>query len=199
MNEHAFTPEPQHYEKGWIATYTGRQFYPLDPRPEDIDPVDIAHALSLQTRFTGHCPEPYSVAQHSVLVSLHCDMRDALWGLLHDASEAYICDLSRPAKEALRKAGIAFYDEIEARIMRAVADRFGLTWPVPASVKRADEMLLTTEARQFFRHHKTYPLWHHRPENGFSILESPIRVQPWRQAKAAFLHRFEYLTGETFA
>lgn len=184
-----------HYAKGWINTFTGRQFHPLEPRPEDVDPLDIAHALSLQTRYTGHCPEPYSVAQHSVLVSIHCNPRDALWGLLHDASEAYICDLSRPAKEALRKAGITFYDEIEARIMQAVADRFGLAMPIPPSVKAADELLLTTEAKQFFGHQKTYRLWHHRPENGFAVLPGRIRVLDWRRACEAFLFRFEALTG----
>ena len=28
----------------WLQTYTGKQFYPLDPQPEDIDIQDIAHA-----------------------------------------------------------------------------------------------------------------------------------------------------------
>ena len=54
----------------WIETYSGKRFYILDPRPQDVDIVDIAHALSLLTRFTGHTREFYSVAQHSVLVSL---------------------------------------------------------------------------------------------------------------------------------
>lgn len=35
----------------WIQTYTGRMFWPLDPRPEEIWIEDIAHALSLQCRF----------------------------------------------------------------------------------------------------------------------------------------------------
>ncbi len=46
----------------WIQTYTGKQFWPLDPRPEDIDIEDIAHALALTCRFNGHCDYFYSVA-----------------------------------------------------------------------------------------------------------------------------------------
>ena len=53
----------------WIQTYSGKKFYPLDPRPEDIDIRDIAHALSLNCRFNGHCRCFYSVAEHSVGVS----------------------------------------------------------------------------------------------------------------------------------
>ena len=55
----------------WIQVYTGGQFWPLDPRPEEIHIEDIAHALALTCRFTGHCREFYSVAQHSLLVSYY--------------------------------------------------------------------------------------------------------------------------------
>ncbi len=38
----------------WIQTYTGKQFWPLDPRPEDVDIEDIANALSNLGRYAGH-------------------------------------------------------------------------------------------------------------------------------------------------
>src|ERR1700683_336889 len=82
----------------WIVTFSGRRFYVLDPRPSDVRIEDIAHSLSLQCRFNGHVKNFYSVAQHSVLVSERCDPADALYGLLHDASEAYIGDMSAPLK-----------------------------------------------------------------------------------------------------
>lgn len=50
------------YDGDWIQTYTNKQFWPLDPRPEDVCIEDIAHALSLQCRFTGHVREFYSTA-----------------------------------------------------------------------------------------------------------------------------------------
>lgn len=70
-------------------TYTGRQFWPLDPRAEDIDIRDVAHHLSLICRFNGAGRAFYSLAQHSCLVADTLDAPLKLWGLLHDAAEAY--------------------------------------------------------------------------------------------------------------
>lgn len=128
----------------FISTYTGKRFFPLDPRPEEIDINDIAHALSNQCRFAGHCTQFYCVAQHCVLVSLMCPPEDALWALLHDASEAFLVDVPSPLKklpefEAYRKA--------EANLMAVICDVFGLHHVEPPSVKLADKRMLATEAR----------------------------------------------------
>lgn len=129
----------------WMQTYLNKQFWPLDPRPEEIDILDIAHALSMTCRFGGHCRTFYSVAEHSLHVSRVCDPEDALWGLLHDASEAYIADIIRPIKCNLKG-----YKEIEDVLMACVSTRFGLTLAMPKSVKLADARLLATEAAQLF-------------------------------------------------
>lgn len=126
----------------WIATFSGNRFWPLHPTAADIRIEDIAHALSNICRFTGHCREFYSVAEHSVHVSRVCDPKDALWGLLHDASEAYICDVARPIKPMLTN-----YRSIEHEIMLCVCERFGLDPIQPDSVTIADDRLLATEAR----------------------------------------------------
>ena len=74
-----------------ILTRMGIEFYPLDPRPDEILIHDIAHSLSLQCRWAGHCSEFYSVAEHSIRVSDYlletCGPSLALVGLMHDASE----------------------------------------------------------------------------------------------------------------
>lgn len=54
---------------GWMQTYTGRQFHPLDPHADDIDIADIARSLSMQCRYNGQVRRFYSVGQHCVLVS----------------------------------------------------------------------------------------------------------------------------------
>src|SRR4051812_6540197 len=90
---------PAKQQKGdWMQTISGKAFFPLDPRPADVDIQDIAHALAFQCRFGGHVKEFYSVAEHSVRVSLICAHEDAKWGLLHDATEAYLSDIVRPVK-----------------------------------------------------------------------------------------------------
>jgi hypothetical protein len=128
----------------WIQTYSGKKIYPLDPRPEEICIEDIAHALSNICRFTGHCSEFYSVAQHSVYVSVHVSKQNALWGLLHDASEAYLCDIVRPVKNSVELIG---YKALEHRMQSAIGEVFGLSPVMPEEVKMYDNILLITEAR----------------------------------------------------
>jgi hypothetical protein len=127
----------------WIQTYTGRQFWPLDPRPDEIHIDDIAHALSLQCRYAGHCRRFYSVAEHSVLLARYVSPKNALWALLHDASEAYLVDVPRPIKPALTG-----YKAIENEVMAAVADRFGLSSSMPAEVHDADMRICVDEKAQ---------------------------------------------------
>lgn len=129
-------------EMSWIQTYSGRQFFPLEPRPGDIDVGDIAHSLSLQCRFNGHCRPFYSVAEHSVRVSRIVEGPARLWGLLHDAAEAYISDLPRPLK-----ATAPGFRAAEDRLLEVIVTRFGLEWPMPAAVAHADDVLLATEMR----------------------------------------------------
>lgn len=131
-----------------IATYSGGRFWPCDPRAEEVRIEDIAHALSLQCRFTGHCLRFYSVAEHSVRVARRVPKADQKWALLHDASEAYLIDLARPVKH---QAEMAIYRDVEKRIMRAVCFRFGLDFGQPASVTEADHRMLVTEAKVLMR------------------------------------------------
>lgn len=128
----------------WITTYSGKKFYPMDPRPEDIDTFDIAQSLARLCRFNGHCTTFYSVAQHCVLVSLMCDPKDALWGLIHDASEAYVGDIPTPIK---RLPEFAFYREAEDKVQNLICDCFNLPYEKPVSVSLADKRILATEAR----------------------------------------------------
>ena len=137
-------------ENGWITTYTGKKFYPLSPNPEDVDILDIAHALSLMCRFNGHCRVHYSVAQHSVHASLLGQTRQVcLWGLLHDAAEAYLPDVCRPVKMAFKH-----FKEWEENILNAVAARYYLPFPTEEEqkeIKRIDNQLVVTEGRDLLR------------------------------------------------
>lgn len=179
------TPVMQYRKGDWIRTYTGIRFYPFDPRPEEIRIEDIAHSLSLQCRFTGHCNQFYSIAQHSVLVSYQCDIQDSLWGLLHDAAEAYLADVSWPVKQ---DAAMERYRQAERGIEIAIAKRFGLEAIIPRSVKLADEILLATEARDLMNDPQDWNL---------QANPLPARIIPWPHYKSKdnFLARFRKLTG----
>ncbi|HNQ22161.1 MAG TPA: phosphohydrolase [Phycisphaerae bacterium] len=125
----------------WIQTYTGRRVDPFNLQPQDVVIEDIAHALSLIARFGGHCARFYSVAQHSLIVSVCAPNEYQLWGLLHDAAEAYLGDIPRPIKRRLP----GFLD-VEDKVLRAIATRFGLYWPMPDIIKQLDTSALRFEA-----------------------------------------------------
>ena len=126
----------------FMSTYSGRRFYPTDPRPSDIFIGDIAHALSNQCRFNGHVRQHYSVAQHSVLCSERVSIVNARWALLHDASEAYLGDVVKPLKLSLPD-----YVKIESMVMKCICYTFGLPPEEPAEVKLVDRRLCASEAR----------------------------------------------------
>lgn len=126
----------------YITTVSGRYYWPLDPRVEEVFISDIAHALSMQCRFGGHLPFFYSVAQHSVLVANILPSQERLVGLLHDASEAYIQDVVRPIKNHLTN-----YKEIERLNEVVIFSKFGLSYPISDAVKEADDCILATEWR----------------------------------------------------
>lgn len=128
----------------WIQTYTGKQFWPIDPRAEDVDILDIAHALSQLCRFTGHSSSFYSVAEHCIATSYMVPDEDALWALMHDASEAYLLDLAKPVKMCKEMSG---YRSLEDAVQAVICDHFSLLKEMPASVKEADLRMLATEVR----------------------------------------------------
>jgi hypothetical protein len=113
-----------------------------NPHPDTIVWSDIAHALGSLARFNGHTKRFYSVAEHSVMVARMVPPADALWGLVHDAAEAYIGDIVSPVKHLCPEVDI-----IERRLMGVICDKLGLPHKIPASVVEADARMLATEAR----------------------------------------------------
>lgn len=125
-----------------ILTADGAYFDYDNPEPETITLNAIARGLSNTCRFAGQCSRFYSVAEHSVYVSLLVPPEHARAGLLHDAAEAFICDMPKPLKEVLPE-----YKAVEKRIEAVVLAKFGIDH-LPPAVKRADTIMLATEQQQ---------------------------------------------------
>lgn len=168
-----------------IQTYSGRLVDPMNLRPEDVFIQDVAHALSLLCRWTGHCRFHYSVAQHSVLGSQVISQGNALWFLLHDAAEAYLNDMSRQTKDLLPA-----YKEAEDRALRVIVDRFQLPWPMPAEVKFVDNQMLMAEKDQVMERCEWPPEFCVGPSADVRIDERPPR-----EVERAFMERFISLRG----
>src|SRR5678809_1437773 len=108
--------------KPMLTTSTGRKVNPMALTPEDISIEDIAHHLSCINRWCGALREPISVAQHCVHVSwLLQGTGLELDGLLHDASEAYLGDVTKWVK---RHPSMEFYREAEQRATKVINEKF---------------------------------------------------------------------------
>lgn len=163
---------------------------------DDIELIDIAHALSRKCRFGGHVRcEHYSVAQHSVHVSELVPPQLALKALLHDASEAYLPDYPAPMKKAalLRTVSgeIRTFNEVEDEVLTAIFSRFGLESGIPDIIHIADKIMLATEVRDLL---PTHPIWSEQIKNP----PANMYIEPLLPEKAnrAFLQRFRELATE---
>ena len=107
-----------------ILTYTRVMIDPVNPRAELIRIQDIAHALSMLCRANGHFKTFYSVGQHCINCAREAAARGysgtvQLACLLHDGSEAYLADITRPVKKELPR-----YLEIEAPLQDMIWEKF---------------------------------------------------------------------------
>ena len=130
-----------------ILTYTGIMFDPIEPNVDLINIRDIAHALSLICRANGHFKHFYSVGQHSVNCAIEArargfSARTQLGCLLHDGSEAYISDVTRPIKALMPE-----YLVYEERLQTAIFEKYlgTLTQNEKAEISEMDDTLLYHE------------------------------------------------------
>lgn len=168
-----------------IQLASGRYFSFLEPRELTIE--EVAHGLSHICRFTGQSRKFYSVAQHSVLVSQLLPPELQLWGLLHDAVESVVGDVSSPLKKLVPE-----YKAIEHRCEAVILAGFGITGPMPAEVKRADLVALRTEQRDLMP--SNTGLW----LSIAGINPAPVKVRAWPAwwARLRFLWRYRQLVQQ---
>ena len=177
-----------------IETYSGKWFDILNPTPDMIDIESIAHATSMVCRFSGHTRHHYSVAQHSWLGSYFVPKEYRLEFLLHDASEAYIGDMSRPLKHCT-EAG-KYYREVEARISAVIREKFGLPAVQSDVIHVIDNQMLYAEKAQLMGD----LTW---SQEAIKVCECPDRTEAEvtivehtpKQIEQFFLVRFNQLKG----
>ena len=132
----------------YITTARGIHFDPIEPEEELLRIRDIAHSLSLICRANGHTAHFYSVAQHSICCAKEAMVRGykrevALGCLLHDGSEAYLSDVTRPVKKDL-----TYYLQVEERLQNMIFSHFigrELSKEEQTQVFEIDDQMLSME------------------------------------------------------
>lgn len=170
----------------FIETYTGRAFYPLRPRVEDVSIIDIAHHLSNQCRYSGATESFYSTAQHSCILADHVERQrkgtplDCLEILMHDGAEAYLVDVPRPIKQFLPD-----YRKWDFAITMCIREWLGLKdRPLPTWQDEVDSRIIVDERAQIMSDSGLD--WKH------DLVPLGVEITPWEPKKAEeqFLMRY---------
>lgn len=167
-----------------ILLQSGNFFNFLKPHTSIITIDDIAHGLANESRYNGQTRDFYSVAQHSVWVSILVPPEQAMAGLLHDCSEAVMKDITKPLKRLLPD-----YCALEDKVEAAILAKFGISLPLHPSIKVADRIMLATEKRDLMPANSGYlfDCTDVKPISDYIVPMSP------RVAKAWFLERYHDL------
>lgn len=181
--------------------------------------ADIAHHLALINRFTGATYRPYSVAEHSLLC---CDIGQRAGAsavvqlalLLHDAHEAYVTDLSSPAKVAVDSfsmgaGGVQAWGMFEDEHAKTVRKHFNLLTAFTAHkklIREIDLQALATERRDLTAwREETGSPWavlgdrsaNPVPAAQWIKLDSPEReAASWKHWRDMFVERYNDLRAE---
>lgn len=170
-----------------VRTYSGNDVDLLNPDPRTIAIEDIAHHLAKLDRYNGASHFPYSVGQHSLLVSDLLPKQLKLTGLLHDATEAYLGDVVSPLKALLPE-----YRKIESNVYQAVCKAFSIPYPRSKCIKQADRAIMAVEMEQVVM----WPDLSKRPDLPPAPENVKITPMRWQDVKEAFLERFRSLHQE---
>ncbi|POZ63925.1 phosphohydrolase [Chromobacterium alticapitis] len=165
----------------FIQTVSGRYLNVLDPRPEDIDIVDIAHHLAHICRFCGACRQFYSEAEHAVRLAEILPGRLQLAGLLSGAAKAYCGEVVRAERYDVAPCRNRLAAAVEARF------ELELNGEDRAELALAEARLLATERRDLMPpDRQEWPIL-----AGIQPLQERIWPMPISQALARFCEQYE--------
>lgn len=144
----------------WMQMYSGRRWFPRDPKPDQFTLEDLAVGLGCERRYggQGRIELHYSVAEHCVIGAQYFvsigNPKLAVAFLFHDAAEGLCKDIPRALKRALGKA----YSDIEDANFDVIQKKYlgGLCAVMTdeewAEVKGVDNRILVNEKEALMRH-----------------------------------------------
>ena len=177
-------------KQAWLTTRSGIQFFLNSPSESMIHWDDIAESLAKTCRFNGHCRGFYSVAQHSMIVANAMPIESRIYGLLHDAHEAYTGDIISPVKNCIGTVRQSRLDSMQNNIDRQIYSAAKIPPPnedLKQRIHIADIRALATEWRDIVvSKHDGRPFF--KDDEDLRPFDGHIKPLPnWETAKAAFL------------
>lgn len=182
----ALPTDTTYHAVSFVPTFTGRAFYPLAPRVEDLSIIDIAHHLSNQCRYSGAPITTYNTAQHSCILADYAEKEkkatpgECLEILLHDGAEAYLVDVPRPIKQYLPD-----YRKWDYNITMCIREWLGMKdKPIPSWQDEIDSRIIADERAQIMFDQALD--WEHAAE------PLGVTIEPWgsRFSEQQFLMRY---------
>ena len=180
----------------WMHTSTGKKFFPLDPRPEEICISDIANGLALDCRYAGQgrVDRYYSVAEHSYHMAMYAAKYNSyslcLAVLLHDAAEAYLNDLPRAVKLAVGQS----YKSLEDNLQDMIFEKYNVLWEYRTHkdyIKNLDNRMVNLEKVAIMR----YPQpWAHDQYEPLDLIT--IRCFDPETAKRRFIEAYRLFSKD---
>lgn len=192
--DHKLSTDTKYRAVSFIETYSGRAFYPLRPRVEDVSVIDIAHHLANQCRYSGATRLFYSTAQHCCLLADFVMQRrngtalDGLEILMHDGAETYLVDVPRPIKQFLPD-----YRKWDHTLTMTIREWMGLKdRPLPKWQDEFDSRIIVDERLQVMSDSGLD--WQH------DLVPLDINIDPWdpQRAEQEFLKRYAVLSLEHY-
>jgi len=175
-----------------VTTYSGHSFSPLNPDAEAIDIKDIAHALARIGRANGHFVEFYSVGQHCLdcaqeALARGYGARQALVCLLHDASEAYLSDITSPVKKHLRQ-----YMETEDNLLDVIYQKY-----VPGGIRPKEQRAMKEIDNAMLYHEFVHFMGEQLADTEPQLLHEPcFQFTSFWSVEKQYLFLFDQLTAQ---
>ncbi|BCJ91745.1 hypothetical protein IZ6_24800 [Terrihabitans soli] len=166
-----------------ILTFSGKMVDPFDLKRGDIEPLSVAHSLSLLNRYTGHTKVPYSVAQHTVLLVKKVPRELRRAAFLHDWNESLMNDLARPVKTKLPE-----YTTQERIVQKQIFELFNEPFENLDAIASYDLRICVDEMQQLMTNG-----WQYAPD----VEPLGIIIEPWewQVARKNFIDMYQVLFG----
>lgn len=170
-----------------IRVLSGHLVDPFDLKKEDIPRIDFIHSICLLNRFTGHSKYPYSVGQHTYILTNHVPKKLKKAALIHDFSEALFNDIASPVKARFHE-----YRHYEETAQKIIFDYFKVPWSDMEELHDYDKSIFMDERNVLFENIEDQGLGMGDDRKALGIDPEWFKETEWRTTKTKLQAEFKW-------